>query len=386
MAADPAPRFAATPRAVTIKSAAALNAYLRTTAKAGSALDRLSPDARARFLASLMFNNNGLTGFATGDLRDELSTTEIYQILSLFGAQQDAYLIKGSRISNGTGTFGAATTGGWGSGSSRAAAKQSSISRKFSTFERIQIELGDLPDKTIARRVENEYRVQFSAAQRPAQLRTTGGRDLKLLFRAADVATSYTSDDVRDMISDLSEMQRRGIASNPQYYDLYTTLVQARLFGAARRFAAKHPSPDYPVLPNYRDASHDGKSGPTELLVSADSRTMVRKDFDLTKSAQMIVISSPYCHFCENAAKAIDGDPILRRLMRDHARWLVVPDGSLPFDALHLWNVRHPSESMPLAYSRAEWPMLDRWATPTFYLFQKTTLVSTIGGWPSGGN
>lgn len=88
--------------APTIKSANDLKKYLLTTAKSGSPLDRLSPDARARFLTSLTFNDRGLTGFRFVDLRDELPPTQIYQILSLFGQQQDTSLIKGARILNST--------------------------------------------------------------------------------------------------------------------------------------------------------------------------------------------------------------------------------------------------------------------------------------------
>lgn len=81
-----------------IRSRSDLFAYLRGVAAPVSPLSKLSPGARERFLASLTFNENGLTGFSYEDLRIELTATEIYRVLSLFGAQHDTALIGGVRI------------------------------------------------------------------------------------------------------------------------------------------------------------------------------------------------------------------------------------------------------------------------------------------------
>jgi hypothetical protein len=72
-----------------------LDSYLRMTARSGSPLDRLSPLGRARFLASLTFNKTGVTGFRYDDLQADLSASQIYQVLSLFGLQRDTSLIVG---------------------------------------------------------------------------------------------------------------------------------------------------------------------------------------------------------------------------------------------------------------------------------------------------
>lgn len=80
-----------------IQSRQDLDDYLRQ-ASSHSPLNRLSPDARKRFLDSLVFNQNGLVGYRYDDLSAELSATEAYQILSLFGAQRTASLVKGIRV------------------------------------------------------------------------------------------------------------------------------------------------------------------------------------------------------------------------------------------------------------------------------------------------
>ncbi|WP_143525876.1 hypothetical protein [Rhodanobacter sp. C05] len=67
-----------------------------------SPLDRLSPSAKQRFLASLTFNESGLTGFDYSDLRAELTVTEVYQVLSIFGAQRLTSMVRGARVLTAT--------------------------------------------------------------------------------------------------------------------------------------------------------------------------------------------------------------------------------------------------------------------------------------------
>ena len=63
-----------------------------------SPLDKLSPGGKQHFLASLRFNENGLVSYDYSDLRAEMTASEIYQVLSLFGAQHTATMIKDARI------------------------------------------------------------------------------------------------------------------------------------------------------------------------------------------------------------------------------------------------------------------------------------------------
>ena len=80
-----------------IKSTQELNAYLSNVHKGESPLDRLSAPARERFLASLKFGDNGLASYSYVELESELSATEIYRILSLFGAQHTTSMLKNAR-------------------------------------------------------------------------------------------------------------------------------------------------------------------------------------------------------------------------------------------------------------------------------------------------
>lgn len=77
-----------------VHSAADLNSYLAATPASRSPLNALSPAARQRFIASLKFNQNGLTSYSYQDLETELTARQAYAILSLFGVQRSTSLIK----------------------------------------------------------------------------------------------------------------------------------------------------------------------------------------------------------------------------------------------------------------------------------------------------
>ena len=63
-----------------------------------SPLDYLSAESKRRFVNNLKFGENGLSSFYYSDLEAELTATQIYNILSLFGAQHLTYLMKDARV------------------------------------------------------------------------------------------------------------------------------------------------------------------------------------------------------------------------------------------------------------------------------------------------
>jgi len=85
-----------------IQSQQDLRSYLASTPPTSSPLAALSPTGRRRFLSSLSFNKRGVTGFEYGALKAELSYSQIYQVLALFGIAEDASLISGARVVNAT--------------------------------------------------------------------------------------------------------------------------------------------------------------------------------------------------------------------------------------------------------------------------------------------
>lgn len=63
-----------------------------------SPLNRLSDDAKYEFINSLSFNEKGVTSFNYKALESELTPTEIYRVLSLFGMQRLITMFKHARL------------------------------------------------------------------------------------------------------------------------------------------------------------------------------------------------------------------------------------------------------------------------------------------------
>jgi hypothetical protein len=82
----------------TIRSQGDLQRYLAATANSGSPLGALTIGARTRFLSSVTFNQKGITGFHYGDLQSELTASQIFDVLGLFGAERDVAIIPNVRV------------------------------------------------------------------------------------------------------------------------------------------------------------------------------------------------------------------------------------------------------------------------------------------------
>lgn len=67
-----------------------------------SPLNLLSSDTRNRFIDSLVFNERGLAGFSYIELEAELTPSQIYKLLSYFGAQHLASLMTNARTETST--------------------------------------------------------------------------------------------------------------------------------------------------------------------------------------------------------------------------------------------------------------------------------------------
>lgn len=81
-----------------IKSEADIRSYMH--AHPASPLHRLSPAARDRFLASIRFNENGVTTYEYSDLRAELTASQVHEVLALFGIQRTTATIPGLRVAS----------------------------------------------------------------------------------------------------------------------------------------------------------------------------------------------------------------------------------------------------------------------------------------------
>ncbi|MGH8225275.1 MAG: hypothetical protein ACRER1_03855 [Gammaproteobacteria bacterium] len=358
-----------------IHSRAELDAYLKATAKSGSPLDALTPDARRRFLASLGFGLHGLGAFSFSELQ-YLSTAQIYKILSLFGAQHYALTITGGRIQPN-------------SEIKLHSSRLSPIRRRFDKYwNLIQGQDAGFGEKR-SLLAQSEYDELFAPEQNAANLAKMSSSGLRLLLRAASLTASYTYEArySRDMALDMAEMEKRHIASEPDYRDMYEALVNNRMFPAARKFYKAHPSVASTPLPEYRDeAGNVGKGTPTVLIVSTAKREMIRQPVNLNAPSQVVILTDPLCHFCAYFLQAIQSRPKLTNALNKHSIWITPPDGVLHFDTLQRWDRAHSAQRINIMYRLRDWPFIKAIAEPTFYFLKRGKLVTAFAGWPKNGN
>ncbi len=80
-----------------LRSRSDLQRYLSATATTNSPLRALSSGARERFLSSITFGAKGISGFRYADLQSELTASQSYEVLRLFGVQKDVAIIPNVR-------------------------------------------------------------------------------------------------------------------------------------------------------------------------------------------------------------------------------------------------------------------------------------------------
>ncbi|OOG60034.1 hypothetical protein [Rhodanobacter sp. C03] len=351
-----------------ITSTEALARYLRDTPAGDSPLDKLPTGAKKRFLSSLEFGSKGLGGFDTSDLQAELDDAQIHQVLLLFGAESYASQLHGAPSAHRTCAI-------------PSDCPESRIERRFDRLNELEHSLDRqrIPDQEKGRKLASAYRKLFAAEQTPDELKIVSNSDLKLLYRAADTASLWSSEAVflRDMASDHDELQRRGMTTAADVMRLHAKLVTKRQFAEADALASKYPAAELRPLPALQDRVKPNHQGPTLLTVNPLGTVMQRRPFDIDAPVQIVVVAG--CHFAADAARDIHADPALDRIFKQHAIWLGSQNEKL--GDVSEWNREHPGQPMNIAWQDSEWSMLDSWAMPTFYIFQHGKLVNKFSGW-----
>jgi hypothetical protein len=187
------------------------------------------------------------------------------------------------------------------------------------------------------------------------------------------------------MASFLNTLQERGLASSAHYLHMYEIFIGARMLTEARALASQHPMPELEPLPELHEEPDVVPGQPTEWVVHQSQRELLRRNADVRAPAQVVIVSHPLCHFSRAAAHDIQTDPVLRETLEGHATWLAPQDTHINFNAVQQWNQQHPEQEVTLTFRREEWPMIDSWATPTFYFLKNGVAVAKVAGWPRQG-
>ena len=330
-----------------IEDSYGLDNYLAKTAPGNSPIDALSSPAKRRFVASFRAGRP-----STAELTAELTHDEAFALLALFGyeAATPSHL-RPKRLSIGN-------------------SETSAASALFDAFDSLLY--APKPYEAVA-----AYARDYAPQQSEAMLRKLSDGDLALLARAALLVVSIDAKaSTDDVVRDIDELERRGVAAPGWSYDLYNTLLSRRDYTAARNFREHHATMRLPPAPDVRDETSG--IGPTVLALHGDG-TLSRRTLLLDPHAQVIVVAG--CHFSKDAALAIEKDAILRALFSRQVVW-ITPATQDPTDPeLMRWNREHPLAAMTTVYRESEWPEIDTWNMPSFYFFRDGHLEAKVSGW-----
>lgn len=242
------------------------------------------------------------------------------------------------------------------------------------------------PDAERFYRLAEFYRVQLADRQAPNIRAALSDEELRALTLAAQLAVFYHHDDdiLDDAMSGLRVLEERRAARPGDIRAAYGLLVAGRRFEQARLFLATHPELDEPEPPRLLGWHSDAREA-AEMRVGEADGTLEWASVDVAALPRILVIGHPLCHFTQDAARAIEADPVLKALFAAHAKWLAPQDQTTDFTTFRQWNAEHPDMPMTIAYRAADFPMIDRWSTPTFYFIDRGRVVSQVIGWPRGG-
>lgn len=235
-----------------------------------------------------------------------------------------------------------------------------------------------------AQRAAAAYATQITPFQDTGTRRRMHTTELRLLFDAAYVATFYTSAEssLADMRADYALLAQREAVTQQEHAHLYEMLVQTRALDEARGFIRGHPAASSKPLPYVQDLRVAEALGRRSILTvapgggSLDLR-IAAFDADL----QVVVIAHPLCHFTAYAVHDIEADPALREVMRAHSIWIAPQDGNLDVATFSRWAGSHPAFPIAIAWRQREWPEINYWGTPGFYVLQHGQVVAQHVGW-----
>ncbi len=208
--------------------------------------------------------------------------------------------------------------------------------------------------------------------------------ELGLSFAIAHTMTFYTKDlqYLQLMEASFVELKKRGTPKPSQIKDLFDSYIKQRNFTLAQALQAEFPELKLEKIPELKVISNHP---PSIWNTHHEKKLMEQSSVELNKDWHLVVVSHPFCHFSRNAMLELSTDAALMARLKGKSLWLT-PQDRLNFDAMQKWNVEHTQTPIALVHHQSEWPVIDHWATPTFYVIKDGKAIHKFSGWPKEGN
>ncbi|MCB1590344.1 MAG: hypothetical protein KDI56_15645 [Xanthomonadales bacterium] len=174
----------------------------------------------------------------------------------------------------------------------------------------------------------------------------------------------------------LSDLEALGVADEQHRAFFYQALVGQRRFEEARAFKRQYPMPEVEDIPDIAKVDFDH---PVAYGIDESGSQLVPLSMDLSE-IRLVAVVHPACAFSRRAMTAIaSAQP---EVAAGRAVYLMPVDHRLYLSELTEWNTAHASMQIVLANSRDDWPFIDRWGTPTFYVLKDGQVQERLTGWP----
>ncbi|PPU97507.1 hypothetical protein [Xanthomonas hyacinthi] len=230
------------------------------------------------------------------------------------------------------------------------------------------------------RRLRAAYAQDFASLIRSEKLQTASSAELELLLRATQ-RLAYYSDDPRYLEDMEKVVKQLGTRIGPDELKIYHgSLIQFRQFDEARMLAILHPDVGLEAVPRVITATAPIKAN---AYAMGTSQRQLREIELPLRGDTLIAIVHPNCGFSLRSMDALRGSPLLRGLK---VLWMAPVARRVDYDTFAEWNRRHIDQPIVLARRTSDWPMIDEWGTPNFYLFRDSKVVAHFTGWPKEGN
>jgi hypothetical protein len=387
-----------------IKSAETLRAYRSITPDATSPLAKLSVKGRAEFLASLVFSKKELAGFSTRVLENELSASEIYSVLALFGAQHLTPSLKNARIDSETDRIlmglpkalnnlpipaHAVNDTALNAQAKNGPQSVSFVELQLDALLAAQQDLAKqrLPWREQANAVAQKY-IDLAFKTIETRSNSLSNADLNWLLEAQLLTNLYAKDGegLAALEYSFAELEKRDNIQRKHVQQLFSLYISIRRFDAAAALAKKYSAFNLEALP--RVVANDGvdKNLRAIWLIDKAEKHLTREPVHFSSDWQLVAISHPLCHFSKNALTYIKNDKVLAKSFEGHLTLIGPQDGNLQFDVMQKWNAENPSMRIHPVDQQIAFTEFDQWSTPTFYFMKAGKVVYKFNGWPKEGN
>ncbi|HVJ36814.1 MAG TPA: hypothetical protein VM687_03300 [Stenotrophomonas sp.] len=234
------------------------------------------------------------------------------------------------------------------------------------------------------RRLADFYAAHLSPLMNPDALPGLDADPLAALFDSAHLMVFYTGSSryLADLQRIASALERKRPLSVSEGKHYFGALIQTRRFEAAAAFAASAPLAERERVPLLRPAPSGVLASAYRVSAQADVLEEVAPALSGTR---LVIVGHPLCAFSQRAEAALQTMPGLPTGLRTRTLRLAPVGQALYLAQLREWNANHGGLEILLTRHERDWPMINDWATPNFYLLQDGRVVDHFSGWPREG-